>query len=96
MSQTAPDILSAEFAADPNPLMETMREAHPVFFHEAMQSWVISRYDDVERAFKDKAFTSDNYSWQLEPVHGRTILQMEGASTRCTATSSSRRSAAAS
>ncbi len=78
MSQTAPDILSAEFAADPNPLMETMREAHPVFFHEAMQSWVISRYDDVERAFKDKAFTSDNYSWQLEPVHGRTILQMEG------------------
>ena len=78
MSQTAPDILSADFAADPNPLMETMREEHPVFFHEAMQSWVISRYDDVERAFKDKAFTSDNYSWQLEPVHGRTILQMEG------------------
>ena len=33
---------------------------------------------DVERAFKDKAFTSKNYEWQLEPVHGRTILQMEG------------------
>lgn len=43
-----------------------------------MQSWVLSRYDDIERVFKDKAFTSDNYAWQLEPVHGRTILQMEG------------------
>jgi hypothetical protein len=75
---TAPDILSPEFAADPNPLMAVMREDHPVFFHELMNSWVISRYDDVEHAFKDKAYTSDNYSWQLEPVHGRTILQMEG------------------
>jgi cytochrome P450 len=78
MSQAAPDILSPEFAADPNPLMAVMREDHPVFFHKLMNSWVISRYDDVEHAFKDKAYTSDNYSWQLEPVHGRTILQMEG------------------
>lgn len=78
MTQTAPDITSVEFAADPNPLMQIMREEFPVFWHEPMQSWVISRYDDVERAFKDKVFTSDNYSWQLEPVHGRTILQMDG------------------
>ena len=49
-----------------------------VVYHEATQAWLISRYDDVERAFKDKAFTSKNYEWQLEPVHGRTILQMEG------------------
>jgi cytochrome P450 len=78
VGQTAPDLLSREFADDPNPLMATMREQFPVHWHEAMQSWVISRYDDVERAFKDKVFTSDNYSWQLEPVHGRTILQMDG------------------
>lgn len=78
MSEAAPDILSPEFEADPNALMAIMREEHPIFFFDAMQSWVLSRYDDVERAFKDKAFTSDNYSWQLEPVHGRTILQMEG------------------
>lgn len=78
MSIIAPDITSAAFAADPNPLMATMRDEFPVFWHEPMQSWVISRYEDVERAFKDKVFTSDNYSWQLEPVHGRTILQMDG------------------
>ena len=73
-----PDILSTTFADDPNAVLQVMREDHPVTYHEAMQSWLISRYDDVERAFKDKAFTSDNYAWQLEPVHGRTILQMEG------------------
>jgi cytochrome P450 len=78
MSNAAPDMLSPEFETDPNALMVVMREDHPIFFFDAMQSWVLSRYDDVERAFKDKAFTSDNYSWQLEPVHGRTILQMEG------------------
>ena len=43
-----------------------------------MATYVISRYDDVQRAFKDPVFTSENYAWQLEPVHGRTILQMEG------------------
>jgi pulcherriminic acid synthase len=43
-----------------------------------MNAYVISRYADVERAFKDKVFTNENYAWQLQPVHGRTILQMEG------------------
>lgn len=73
-----PDILSAEFAADPYTAYQVMREHHPLIWHEATQSYVISRYADVERAFKDAVFTSRNYDWQLEPVHGRTILQMDG------------------
>lgn len=73
-----PDILSPRFLEDPNAVLEVMREDYPVVYHEPTQAWLISRYDDVERAFKDKAFTSKNYEWQLEPVHGRTILQMEG------------------
>ncbi|APR84837.1 putative cytochrome P450 hydroxylase [Minicystis rosea] len=75
---TAPDILSPEFARDPYPLYRVMRDDHPLFFHEPTKSYVLSRYEDVERAFKDPAFSSKNYEWQLEPVHGRTILQMEG------------------
>ena len=74
----SPDILSAETAADPNETWRVLREEHPLYFHEGMQSYVLSRYEDVEKAFKDRRFTSDNYSWQLEPVHGRTILQMDG------------------
>jgi cytochrome P450 len=75
---TAPDILSAEFAADPYSAYRELREHHPLIWHEATQSYVISRYADIERAFKDPLFTSRNYDWQLEPVHGRTILQMDG------------------
>ena len=77
-ASAVPDILSSEFAADPYSAYRVMREEHPLIWHEATQSYVISRYVDVERAFKDPVFTSRNYDWQLEPVHGRTILQMDG------------------
>lgn len=77
-TQKIPDLLSEEFAADPYPSYQVMRENFPLMWHEAMGSYVISRYEDVSRAFKDEAFTTANYDWQLEPVHGRTILQMSG------------------
>ncbi|MEV6615366.1 cytochrome P450 [Streptomyces sp. NPDC051051] len=79
-AQQVPDILSPEFAADPYRAYRVMRESAPLFWHEPTQSYVISRYEDVERVFKDKSgeFTTDNYTWQIEPVHGRTILQLSG------------------
>lgn len=74
-----PDILSPRFAADPYPAYRVLREHYPVIYHEGTASWLLSRYDDVERAFRDPVFTTDNYAWQLEPVHGgRTIVQMSG------------------
>jgi cytochrome P450 len=75
---TPPDILSPEFAANPYPFYRELRENYPLLYHEATQSYIISRYEDVEKAFKDPVFSSSNYVWQLEPVHGRTILQMDG------------------
>ncbi|MBQ0826382.1 cytochrome P450 [Streptomyces tagetis] len=79
-AQQVPDILSPEFAADPYPAYRVMRETAPLLWHEATRSWIVSRYEDVERVFKDREgrFTTDNYDWQIEPVHGRTILQMSG------------------
>ncbi|GAA3725600.1 cytochrome P450 [Streptomyces tremellae] len=79
-TQQIPDILSPAFARDPYPAYRTMREDVPLVWHEATQSYLISRYEDVERAFKDRdaVFTTDNYDWQIEPVHGRTILQLSG------------------
>jgi pulcherriminic acid synthase len=74
-----PDILSAEFAADPYSAYATLREHAPLYWHEGTQSYVVSRYADVEHVFKNPVFTTDNYGWQLEPVHGRTILQMSGS-----------------
>ncbi|MCF3963226.1 cytochrome P450 [Streptomyces fuscigenes] len=79
-AQPIPDILSPEFAANPYPAYRMMRESAPLIWHEPTKSYLISRYDDVERAFKDRdsAFTTDNYNWQIEPVHGKTILQLSG------------------
>jgi pulcherriminic acid synthase len=72
------DILSPAFSEDPYPILETLRDEHPLYYHELIDTYMVSRYEDVERAFKDPIFTTDNYAWQLEPVHGPTILQMEG------------------
>jgi cytochrome P450 len=77
-TQEVPDILSAEFAANPYPLYHVMREDYPLIWHEPMKSYIISRYEDVSRALRDQVFTTANYDWQLEPVHGRTILQLDG------------------
>ena len=77
-SGDVPDILSREFAADPYSAYRVFRDEAPVFWHEGMRSWVVSRYSDVQTAFKDPRFSTANYDWQLEPVHGRTILQLHG------------------
>ena len=74
----APDILSPEFVDDPYPFHRVLRDHYPALWHEATQSWLLSRYADVAGAFRNPAFSSRNYDWQLEPIHGRTILQMEG------------------
>jgi cytochrome P450 len=73
-----PDILSEAFSADPYSAYQVMRDDYPLIWHEPMQSFIISRYDDVSRAFRDPVFTTANYDWQLEPVHGKTILQLNG------------------
>ncbi|EST37363.1 cytochrome P450 [Streptomycetaceae bacterium MP113-05] len=79
-AEQVPDILSPEFAANPYPAYRAMRDHAPLIWHEPTQSYLVSRYQDVERVFKDRegAFTTDNYTWQIEPVHGRTILQLSG------------------
>lgn len=80
MSVAAPDILSPEFERDPYRAYRLMRRDTPLMWHEATGSYIVSRYADVERVFKDKEgeFTTENYDWQIEPVHGRTILQLSG------------------
>jgi pulcherriminic acid synthase len=74
-----PDILSPQFAADPYPAYRILREHYPLFHDKGTDSYLLSRYEDVARAFRDPVFTTDNYAWQLEPAHGgRTLPQMSG------------------
>jgi cytochrome P450 len=73
-----PDILSPEFAANPYAAYRAMLDGPSLLRHEGTGHYVVFRYEDVARAFREPVFTTDNYDWQLEPVHGRTILQMSG------------------
>lgn len=74
----APDILSSEFLDDPYPCYRTLRDHYPALYHPGTDSFLISRYHDCAEAFRSPKFSSRNYEWQLEPIHGRTILQMQG------------------
>lgn len=76
--RTVPSLHWEEFDHDPYPLYARLRESFPVAWDEPMDSWLISRYDDVRAALANPRLSLDAYAWQLEPVLGRTLLQMGG------------------
>lgn len=72
-------ILSTDFSNDPYPAYRHIRDERPAWFVESMNGWWVTRHEDVSRVLKDgDVFTVDNYEWQMNPVHGRTILAMKG------------------
>jgi cytochrome P450 len=73
-----PDVFSADFARDPYPLYRVMRDEYPLFFHEGARAYVLSRYLDVDLALKNPVFTTRSYAHQIEPLLGRTIVQLDG------------------
>ncbi|KAF0957850.1 Pulcherriminic acid synthase [Rhodococcus sp. T7] len=74
-----PDILSDEFARDPHKYYKIMRDHYPLLHHEASGYYFVSRFDDVARVYRDSdAFSNENYAFQMEPVIGRTVIQMSG------------------
>jgi pulcherriminic acid synthase len=73
-----PDIFSAELARDPYPLYRQMRDHFPLYLHAPSGAYVLSRYDDIERALKDPSFTTRSYAQQIEPLLGKTIVQRDG------------------
>ncbi|GAA3617721.1 cytochrome P450 [Nonomuraea rosea] len=81
---TGPDILSAEYAADPYPFYREMLASFPVYRHPATGYHLISRHAEVTRVLQEPPFTNEIYAWQLEPVAGgRTIVQMDGEEHAC-------------
>jgi cytochrome P450 len=81
---TTPDIMSPEYEKDPYPILADIRENHPIYFQEGLDSWVISRHEDIKFALRNPSSTTENYALQLEPVHGRNIMQLEGSEHRHT------------
>jgi pulcherriminic acid synthase len=74
----APDILSEAHGRDPYSSYRILLEDFPVVFHPGTSAWLVSRHEDITRVMKSKEMSSEHYAAQIEPVHGRTIIQLEG------------------
>lgn len=73
-----PEVLSEEYAADPYAVYHQLLDRAPVHYDPSIEAWLVSRRDDIRTVFRHPQVNSDNYEWQFEEVHGRTILQMNG------------------
>src|SRR4051795_6584342 len=74
-----PDIFSREFAENPYPLYEVMRDEFPLYLHAGANAYILSRYEDVHLALTNPEFTTRSYAAQIEPLLGVTIVQLDGS-----------------
>jgi cytochrome P450 len=56
------DLLAPEVVADPHPTFAQLRQRDPVHWSERHRAWVLTRYDDVSAAFRDRRLSSDRAS----------------------------------
>ena len=59
------DLLAPEAIANPYPVYAQMRAAAPVYWSDQIQSWVLTRYDDVLALARDPRL---NTGWRLLPL----------------------------
>ncbi|MEJ8640965.1 cytochrome P450, cyclodipeptide synthase-associated [Streptomyces sp. MS1.HAVA.3] len=74
-------VLSEDFAAAPYRYFAPLREQAPVHYEPAIDSYFVSRHQDVKRVLTDhEAFTTEMLQVRAEPVmRGPVLAQMTGA-----------------
>ncbi|MEZ0096047.1 cytochrome P450, cyclodipeptide synthase-associated [Streptacidiphilus sp. EB129] len=74
-------VLSEDFAADPYASFAWLREHAPVHYEPGIDSYFLSRYQEVKRVLTDhEAFTTETLQVRAEPVmRGPVLAQMTGA-----------------
>ncbi|MFJ6478885.1 MULTISPECIES: cytochrome P450, cyclodipeptide synthase-associated [unclassified Streptomyces] len=74
-------VLSEDFAAAPYRYFARLRERAPVHYEPAIDSYFLSRYEDVKRVLTDhEAFSTGTLQVRAEPVmRGPVLAQMTGA-----------------
>jgi pulcherriminic acid synthase len=77
-TEALPNLLSAEVVKDPYAFYRRLRDERPLHYDPSIDSYLVSRHEDVARGYKNPTLTTKNYEWQLEPVFGRGLLQMDG------------------
>jgi pulcherriminic acid synthase len=73
-----PEILSEAHKENPWPTYEVLRDQFPIYFHAETKSWVVTRYEDVSRVLRGPGFSTKPFKEFINPIHGRTMLEMDG------------------
>lgn len=73
-----PAFLSDEVDADPYAYYRSLRAEAPVHFDPVFNGYFLSRHADVAAAYRNPVYSSQSYERLLEPVFGRSLLQMDG------------------
>jgi cytochrome P450 len=71
------DPYSIEFANDPYPTYKALRDEAPVYHHERLNFWAISRYADVVAAHQDHDTYSSSGGVTIEPMVDTGLLIMK-------------------
>jgi pulcherriminic acid synthase len=74
-----PGLLDAEVEEDPYAFYRELRDHDPLHLDPSTGAVLVTRHADVLAAYRHPGMSTRNYAWQLEPVMGRTLLQLEGA-----------------
>jgi cytochrome P450 len=73
----------AELAADPHPALRRLREAEPVSWLPAIDGWLVTSADLVDRVLRDPgAFTVDDPRFTTARVVGPSMLSLDGGEHR--------------
>jgi len=73
------DLYSEDYYRDPHPFWARLRADQPIFHDTVWDSWILTRYADVEAVFKDhERYSNATYSSNTGEVFGRTLLEMDG------------------
>lgn len=75
---TPPTLKSRQFEIDPYPLYERLRTTLPIVYDEPTDVWLVSRHVDVKAALTHPGVSNNNYTWQIGPLLGHTIVTMDG------------------
>lgn len=74
-----PAFLSPEVETDPYAFYRRLRAESPVHWDQGLGGYLLTRHSQVADAYRSRKFSTGNYATQLEPVFGRSLLQMDGA-----------------